>query len=148
MENSQYDVEKAQKYAYYYQNENSYYNQNNPQKISINNSNGGLLAIPLIIAIFSFAKYFFTLLLIPAIPFMFLGYKFSLIFFDAGIFIKLFFIVLFGIIGVSIQKIFVEVIYSKFNKILIKWLLYGLLYILNIYIILIFKNNSYKKLSI
>ena len=146
MENNQNDVEKAQKYAYYYQRENSYYNQNTPNKKASASDTGGLIVIPFVIAIFTIYKYFLTIVLVPAIPSMFLGYKISLLLSNPDVITKLLFIVFFGFLGVVTQLALVRLLIDFiFKKEYVKWLLYLFLYSINIYLIFILADNYHTK---
>jgi len=141
-ENNQYDVDKAQKYAYYYQNENSYYNQNTPNSKSSQSSVGGIIAIPFVVALFMVFKYILTILLVPAIPAMFAGYKVSLLLSNPNTVTKLLFILFFGFLGIVLQlgliRVFIDYI---FKHEWIKWILFILFYGINLYLIFFLAEN-------
>jgi hypothetical protein len=134
LETDQYDVDIAQKYAYYYPNKNSYYNQNNPNNVS--SGGNGLLAIPFLIAFFTFLKYFLTLLFVPAIPAMFAGYKISLLLQEPNTPTKLLFIFSFGFLSVVLQLGLIRLMIDFiFKKEFVKWILYIIFYAANVYLI-------------
>ncbi len=136
METDQYDVEIAQKYAHYYQDDNAYYNQDTPNK-KLSPANGAeLIAIPFIVALFMFLKYMLTILLVPAIPAMFAGYKISLMLSDPNTPTKLIFIFFFGFLGFVLQLALVRVLIDfVFKREFVKWILYVALYTANLYLI-------------
>ena len=141
-QSSQYDVDKAQKYAYYYQGENSYYNQDLPKKSSTSGNIGGLIAIPFVIAFFTFFKYLLTALLVPAIPSMFLGYKISLLLSEPSAITKILFTLFFGFLGIVFQMAIVRItIDFILKKEFLKWLMYILLYFVNLYLIFVLESN-------
>ena len=134
--NYQYDVDKAQKYAHYYQGDNAYYNQTTSNKSSSPAGGGGLIAIPFVIALFTFLKYMLTILLVPAIPAMFAGYKISLMLPDPNTPTKLIFIFFFGFLGFVLQLALVRVLIDfVFKREFVKWVLYAALYTANLYLI-------------
>jgi hypothetical protein len=142
MEMDQYDVEIAQKYTYYYQGENSYYNQNTPKSKSSPGEVAGLLGIPFVIALFAIFKYALTILLVPAIPSMFAGYKISLLLSDPDTPTKLIFIVFFGFFGVMLQLGLIRVLIDYVLKMeAIKWILYLIFYAANMYLIFLLAEN-------
>ena len=141
METNQYDVEMAQKYAYYYQSEDAYYNQNTPKKKSSPGETVGLLGIPFVVALFAILKYALTVLLVPAIPAMFAGYKISLLL-DPDTPTKLIFILFFGFFGVIFQLGLIRVLIDYvFKREAIKWILYFIFYAANVYFIFVLAEN-------
>jgi hypothetical protein len=141
METEQYDVDMAQKYAYYYQDENSYYNQNTPKSKSSPSNGAGLLGIPFVIALFTILKYALTILLVPAIPAMFAGYKISLLL-DPDTPTKIIFILFFGFLGVVLQLGLIRLIIDFiFKKEFVKWILYLIFYAVNVYLIFLLADN-------
>ncbi len=141
-QSSQYDVDKAQKYAYYYQGENSYYNQDLSKKSSTSGNIGGLIAIPFIIALFTFFKYLLTALLVPVIPSMFLGYKIALLLSEPSFITKILFILFSAFLGIVLQIAIVRVVIDfVFKKEFLKWLMYILLYFVNLYLIFVLESN-------
>jgi hypothetical protein len=141
METDQYDVDMAQKYAYYYQDKNSYYNQNTPKSKSSPGNGAGLLGIPFVIALFTILKYALTILLVPAIPAMFAGYKISLLL-DPDTPTKIIFILFFGFLGVVLQLGLIRLIIDFiFKKEFVKWILYLIFYAVNVYLIFLLADN-------
>lgn len=141
METNQYDVEMAQKYAYYYQGDDAYYNQDTPKTKSSPGEAVGLLGIPFVVALFTILKYALTVLLVPAIPAMFAGYKISLLL-DPDTPTKLIFILFFGFLGVILQLGLIRVLIDfVFKREVIKWILYLIFYAANVYLIFILAEN-------